>query len=121
MLGRMRANDAVCSGASRVPCPNNRRKIHPTRAHPIRIRPVGLQPNMFWRRKKLVEQSKYLVECIGVEKTYQSGAGPVRVLKGIDLDVEPGQLIGLYGPSGSGKTTLLNLVGALDTPTAGQL
>lgn len=76
---------------------------------------------MFWRRKKTDDQNKYLVECIGVEKTYQSGAGPVRVLKGIDLDVEPGQLIGLYGPSGSGKTTLLNLIGALDTPTAGQL
>ena len=76
---------------------------------------------MFWRRKKQGDQEKYVVECIGVERTYQSGGGPVRVLKGIDLDVEPGQLVGLYGPSGSGKTTLLNLIGALDTPTAGQV
>lgn len=77
---------------------------------------------MFWQRNKNkgVEE-KYVVEAIGVERTYQSAAGPVRVLKGIDLDVAPGQLVGLYGPSGSGKTTLLNLVGALDQPTAGQL
>ncbi len=77
---------------------------------------------MFWRRKKNKDdQDKYVVEAIGVERTYSSPAGPVRVLKGIDLDVAPGQLVGLYGPSGSGKTTLLNLIGALDQPTAGQL
>jgi|SRR5579859_3348103 len=74
---------------------------------------------MFWRKKK--EESKYIVEAIGVERTYQTGGGPVRVLKGVDLDVDPGKLVGLYGPSGSGKTTLLNLIGALDRPTAGQL
>ncbi len=62
-----------------------------------------------------------IVDCIGVERTYPSSAGPVRVLKGIDLLVEEGKLIALYGPSGSGKTTFLNLVGALDKPTAGSL
>jgi ABC-type lipoprotein export system ATPase subunit len=62
-----------------------------------------------------------IVECIGVERTYSSAAGPVRVLRGVDLLVEPGKLIALYGPSGSGKTTLLNLIGALDRPSAGSL
>ncbi len=62
-----------------------------------------------------------IVECIGVERTYASSAGPVRVLKGVDLWVEPAKLVALYGPSGSGKTTLLNLIGALDKPTAGSL
>jgi len=75
---------------------------------------------MFWRRKK-AEPNKYIIECVGVERTYNTSAGPVRVLRGIDLDVEPAQLVGLYGPSGSGKTTLLNLIGALDTATAGQV
>lgn len=63
----------------------------------------------------------YIVECVGVERTYSSGAGPVRVLKGIDLVVEEARLVALYGPSGSGKTTLLNLIGALDRPTAGSI
>src|SRR5689334_16585304 len=62
-----------------------------------------------------------IVECINIERTYPSAAGPVRVLKGLDLTVETGKLIALYGPSGSGKTTLLNLIGALDRPTNGQI
>lgn len=47
--------------------------------------------------------------------------GDVQVLRGVDLDVQRGELAALYGPSGSGKTTLLNLIGALDRPTAGQI
>jgi len=43
------------------------------------------------------------------------------VLRGVDLEVRPGEMIGLYGPSGSGKTTLLNLIGALDEPDSGEI
>ncbi len=74
-----------------------------------------------FRRNGKQSESKYIVECVGVERTYPSGAGPVRVLKGVDLMVEEAKLVALYGPSGSGKTTLLNLIGALDRPTAGSL
>lgn len=70
---------------------------------------------------KPVSRPKYIVECVNIERTYPSAAGPVRVLKGLDLAVEPGKLIALYGSSGSGKTTLLNLIGALDRPTSGQI
>ena len=61
------------------------------------------------------------VECRGVERTFGSGESAVRVLRGLDLSVKAGLLVALYGPSGSGKTTLVNLIGALDTPDAGQI
>jgi ABC-type lipoprotein export system ATPase subunit len=53
----------------------------------------------------------------GVTKSY----GATQVLRGVDLTGQPGELIALFGASGSGKTTLLNLIGALDTPTAGSI
>jgi putative ABC transport system ATP-binding protein len=57
----------------------------------------------------------------GVTRVYQQGAIAVHALKGIDLDIARGDFLALAGPSGSGKTTVLNLVGALDTPTAGRI
>ena len=62
-----------------------------------------------------------LVEIRGVTKTYRRGSERIEVLHGIDLDIPQGDFLALMGPSGSGKTTLLNLIGGLDTPTAGQI
>ena len=59
----------------------------------------------------------YRVE--GLTKTYGSGAGTVHALRGVDLAVEEGSMAVLLGPSGSGKSTLLNILGGLDTATAG--
>ena len=55
----------------------------------------------------------------GLSRTYGSGATEVRALVDATLEVRAGELVVLRGPSGSGKTTLLNLLGGLDTPTAG--
>jgi len=62
-----------------------------------------------------------LVSIRGLHKTYQRGPEQVDVLHGIDLDIAQGEFVALMGPSGSGKTTLLNLIGGLDTPSAGQI
>ncbi len=56
-----------------------------------------------------------------LHRTYESGAGPVFAVAGIDIEVRSGQLTVVRGPSGSGKTTLLNLLGGLDRPTSGRV
>ena len=62
------------------------------------------------------------IETLGVDKVFNAGAGnEVRALDGIDLVVEPGELVTLIGPSGCGKSTLLRLVAALIEPTAGEV
>jgi len=62
-----------------------------------------------------------VLEARGLSKTYGSGATAVHALRGVDLVVRPGEFIVLLGPSGSGKSTLLNILGGLDTATAGTL
>lgn len=57
----------------------------------------------------------------GIVKDLGSGAGKVRALKGVDVDLYPGELTLLMGPSGSGKTTLLSILGCILTPTEGTL
>jgi putative ABC transport system ATP-binding protein len=65
--------------------------------------------------------SDLVIKARGVTKSFATGANQVWALKGVDLDIGEGEFVALVGPSGSGKTTLLNLIGALDTPTAGEL
>ena len=60
-----------------------------------------------------------LIELRGVSRHYEVGAGTVRALDEVDLRIDVGEFVVILGPSGSGKTTLLNVIGALDTPTAG--
>ena len=62
-----------------------------------------------------------LVRIRNLHKTYRRGPETVDVLRGIDLDIAQGDFVALMGPSGSGKTTLLNLIGGLDSPTAGSI
>jgi putative ABC transport system ATP-binding protein len=57
----------------------------------------------------------------GLHKTYRLGAHVVPALRGIDLTVQPGELLALTGPSGSGKSTILNMCGLIDTPDSGEI
>jgi putative ABC transport system ATP-binding protein len=57
----------------------------------------------------------------GLTKVYGTGAGEVRALRGVDLDVLQGETLVLLGPSGSGKSTFLNILGGLDRATSGQV
>jgi len=60
-----------------------------------------------------------VIDLTQVSKIYGQGEGTVRALRGIDLRIMPGEFVAVMGPSGSGKSTCMNVLGCLDTPTAG--
>lgn len=66
-----------------------------------------------------VDDRQPLIRLEGVEKVYRTGRIEYRALRGVDLTVDPGELVAVIGPSGSGKSTILNVVSGIDRPTSG--
>jgi putative ABC transport system ATP-binding protein len=69
----------------------------------------------------MIKKGKIMVKLTNVHKSYRSGEIEVKVLEGLDLDIEKGEFVALIGPSGSGKTTILNIIGALDRADSGSV
>jgi putative ABC transport system ATP-binding protein len=65
--------------------------------------------------------SSAFIACSDLAKTYRIGGGEVRALRGVSLEIQSGDYVAVTGMSGSGKSTFMNLLGALDTPSAGSL
>ena len=65
--------------------------------------------------------SRPVLSVRSVTRTYDTASGGLTVLKGVNLDVMPGEVVGLIGPSGSGKSSLLHAAGLLERPTSGEI
>jgi len=66
-------------------------------------------------------KSNRIIECVKVDKIYNDGTRELRILEGLDLVVDEGQILTISGPSGVGKSTLLHIMGTLDRPTGGEV
>ena len=64
---------------------------------------------------------KPVIHLENIWKIYQIGDVKVEALRGVDMEIKPGEFVAISGPSGSGKSTMMNMVGALDVPTKGTI
>ncbi len=64
-------------------------------------------------------QQQPLLEVKNLAREFPAGESTVQILKGVNLEIYPGELVAIVGQSGSGKSTLMNILGCLDKPTTG--
>jgi putative ABC transport system ATP-binding protein len=67
------------------------------------------------------ENEQVVLKVENIVKTFESAAGTVAALRGVDISIRKGEFVSIVGPSGSGKSTLLNIIGALDKPSGGKV
>ena len=71
------------------------------------------------RRQETEQASQPIIQVTGLEKSYKTARGELKLFRDLNLQVEPGEMVAIVGQSGAGKSTLLHILGALDTPSAG--
>lgn len=85
------------------------------------IRPIVPPSLTRWRLCAMNKTVVPTLELRKVVKTFKQGSQKLDVLKGVDLEIMPGEIVALLGPSGSGKSTMLQIAGLLDRPSKGEI
>ena len=67
-----------------------------------------------------MSQTDTIIRVRGLTRDYVMGSETIQALRGVDLDIPRNEYVAIMGPSGSGKSTMMNMIGCLDTPTAGE-
>jgi putative ABC transport system ATP-binding protein len=80
---------------------------------------VFTKKKCIFAKSKIKRMNDMLISISNLKKIYQVGNQEVRALDGVSLDIRRNEYVAIMGPSGSGKSTLMNILGCLDTPTAG--
>src|SRR3989442_959624 len=89
---------------------------------PADDRELPVEVRSLWREPERVRELSFgALECHDVFKIYRSGPVETVALRGLELRIEPRELVAVFGPSGSGKSTMLHLAAGLDEPSAGEL
>jgi putative ABC transport system ATP-binding protein len=73
-----------------------------------------------WTDERDAPNPAFVIQTRGLQRFYQLGSETVRALRGVELAIHRNEYVAIMGPSGSGKSTLMNLIGCLDSPTAGE-
>jgi putative ABC transport system ATP-binding protein len=73
-----------------------------------------------FRKILKIRRMKPVIQLDNIQKTYQTGEVEVKAVRGVSLDIFPGEFVALMGASGSGKSTMMNTLGCLDRPTGGK-
>jgi putative ABC transport system ATP-binding protein len=104
-------------------CYNNAHSIYVENCNFFAMLPYILV-NMFRQRLKEVQDmnaTTTVIDLQGVGKTFDGPAGPIHALRDVQLNVNPGEFVGVRGPSGSGKSTLINMITGIDRPSRGEV
>src|SRR5207245_5561467 len=89
---------------------------------PADDRELPVEVRSLWREPERVRELSFgALECHDVFKIYRSGPVETVALRGLELRIEPRELVAVFGPSGSGKSTMLHLAAGLDEPSAGDV